>query len=91
MMERKLNYFQLYGNNKVDRSNNLLRFFFVVYGCSDMKIGNDDDTENFFIDLACSNTKKLSALKNGELLARSFKTDGSISAPTTKTIRKMAE
>jgi hypothetical protein len=42
--------------------------------------------------VACSKTKRPSiALKNGELLARSFKTDGSISAPTKKTIRKMAE
>jgi hypothetical protein len=56
-----------------------------------MEIGNDT-AKFFFMDLACSKTKRPSiALKNGELLARSFKTDGSISAPTKKTIRKMGE
>jgi hypothetical protein len=64
----------------------------VVYGCTDIEIGNDA-AKFFFMDLACSNIKRPPlALKNGEQLARSFKTDGTISAPTgKKTIRKMAE
>jgi hypothetical protein len=90
--ERKLNFFELCGNNKFDHSNTLLGYFLVVYGCSDMEICNDA-AKFFFMDLACSKTKRPPfALKNSELLARKFKTDGSISAPTgKKTIRKMAE